>query len=662
MLHRSKVGYDGGLAANAPQNMTNTETSPARPGDGAAAHSHPSRSGRRLAILSVGALGIVYGDIGTSPLYAMREALNATGAPISETSVFGILSLVFWTLTLVVAIKYVVIVLRANNRGEGGILAVAALILQDRSVTPRLARTVIALAIAGAALFYGDCLLTPAISVLSAVEGISVAAPQLHALIVPITIVILIGLFLVQGHGTGRVGALFGPIMAVWFVVLGTLGVVEVASNPLVLGALDPRYGVFFLLDHTAIGLVVLAAVFLAVTGAEALYADMGHFGRQPMRLAWFALVLPGLVLNYFGQGALLLRDPTAIANPFYLLAPDWAHLPMIVLSSVATVIASQAVISGAFSITRQAVQLGYLPRLEFHHTSAREIGQIYSPQVNYILLIAVLGVVLAFGSSSELAAAYGLSVSGTMVITTILVFLVAARRWKWNPFAIAAVIGPLFAIDVLFLGANMLKIPEGGWFPLLVGILLFAVMSTWRLGRAEMQRQIASGTMPLASFLNRLKPEQPVRVAGTAVYMTGNLQDVPRALLHNIKHNKVLHERVILLTAMTEGVPYVPKEERVVVESLGKRFWRVTLRYGFMQIPNVPKALALCAADGLEFDMMSTSFFLGQVSLTSGRGSALPRWRRRLFGALARNGFGATEFFRLPPNRVVEMGSQLAL
>ena len=661
-MHRSKAGYNGGLAANATQDMTNIETAPARPSDGAAAPTHPSHSGRRLAILSVGALGIVYGDIGTSPLYAMREALNATGAPISETTVFGILSLVFWTLTLVVAVKYVIIVLRADNRGEGGILAVAALIQQDRSVTPRLAKTVVALAIAGAALFYGDCLLTPAISVLSAVEGISIAAPQLHALIVPITVVILIGLFLVQGHGTGRVGALFGPIMAVWFIVLGTLGAVEIASNLSVLRALDPRYGVGFLLHHTTIGLAVLAAVFLAVTGAEALYADMGHFGRRPMRLAWFALVLPGLVLNYFGQGALLLRDPTAIANPFYLLAPEWAHMPMIVLSSIATIIASQAVISGAFSISRQAVQLGYLPRLEFHHTSAREIGQIYSPQVNYFLLIAVLGVVLAFGSSSELAAAYGLSVSGTMVITTILVCLVAARRWKWNPVLIAAIIGPLFAIDVLFLGANMLKIPEGGWFPLMVGILLYAVMSTWRLGRAEMQRQIAAGTMPLANFINRLKPEQPVRVPGTAVYMTGNLQDVPRALLHNIKHNKVLHERVVLLTAKTEGVPYVPKEERLNVESLGKRFWSVTLHYGFMQIPNVPKALRECTAEGLEFDMMSTSFFLGQVSLTSGRGSALPRWRRQLFGALARNGFGATEFFRLPPNRVVEMGSQLAL
>ena len=478
----------------------------------------------------------------------------------------------------------------------------------------------------------------------------------------PITVVILIGLFLVQGHGTGRVGALFGPIMAVWFVVLGTLGTIEIAGNLSILQALNPRYGVMFLVDHTAIGLAVLAAVFLAVTGAEALYADMGHFGRRPMRLAWFALVMPGLVLNYFGQGALLLRDPTAISNPFYLLAPDWAHIPMVVLSSVATVIASQAVISGAFSITRQAVQLGYLPRLEFRHTSAREIGQIYSPQVNWFLLVAVIGVVLAFGSSSALAAAYGLSVSGTMVITTSLVFLVATRRWKWNPVAIAAIIGPLFAIDVLFLGANMLKIPEGGWFPLTVGILLYAVMSTWRLGRAEMHRQIAAGTMPLANFLNRLKPEQPVRVPGTAVYMTGNPQDVPRALLHNIKHNKVLHERVVLLTAMTEGVPIVPRDERITVEPLGKRFWRVTVRYGFTQIPNVPKALALCADEGLEFDMMSTSFFLGHVALTPGKGSALPRWRRQLFGALARNGFGATEFFRLPPNRVVEMGSQLAL
>jgi len=642
--------------------MTATDPATGRPGDGAAAPVHASSSGRRLAALSVGALGIVYGDIGTSPLYALREALNATGTGITETSVFGVLSLVFWALTLVVAIKYVIIVLRADNRGEGGILAVAALILQDRGLAPRLTKIVIALAIAGAALFYGDCLLTPAISVLSAVEGLSIAAPRLHALIVPATVVILIALFLVQARGTGRVGALFGPIMAVWFVVLGTLGTIEIAGNPAVLRALDPRYGAAFLVRHAPVGLAVLAAVFLAVTGAEALYADMGHIGRRPMRLAWFALVMPGLVLNYFGQGALLLRDPSAIANPFYLLGPEWARLPMVGLAAVATVIASQAVISGAFSITRQAVQLGYLPRLEFRHTSASEIGQIYSPQVNWFLLAAAIGVVLAFGSSSELAAAYGLSVSGTMVITTLLVFMVAMRRWKWNPVAIAAIIGPLFAVDAMFLGANMLKIPEGGWFPLLVGILLYAVMSTWRLGRAEMQRQIASGTMPLSTFLHRLKPEHPVRVPGTAVYMTGNLQDVPRALLHNIKHNKVLHERVVLLTVATEGVPIVPRDERIQVEPLGKRFWRVTLRYGFMQIPNVPRALSRAVAEGLEFDMMSTSFFLGHVALTQGGGSALPRWRRQLFGTLARNGFGATEFFRLPPNRVVEMGSQLAL
>ncbi len=642
--------------------MTNSDPATGRRTDGAAAHIQSNPSARRLAILSVGALGIVYGDIGTSPLYAMREALNATGTAISETSVFGILSLVFWALTLVVAVKYVIIVLRADNRGEGGILAVAALILQDRRLAPRMTKTVIALAIAGAALFYGDCLLTPAISVLSAVEGISIAAPRLHALIVPATVIILIALFLVQARGTGRVGALFGPIMALWFIVLGTLGTIEIAGNLSVLRALDPRYGAAFLLHHTPIGLAVLAAVFLAVTGAEALYADMGHFGRRPMRIAWFVLVMPGLVLNYFGQGALLLRDPAAIENPFFLLGPEWTRLPMVGLAAIATVIASQAVISGAFSITRQAVQLGYLPRLEFRHTSASEIGQIYSPQVNFILLVAVIGVVLAFGSSSELAAAYGLSVSGTMVITTLLVFLVVARRWQWNPVAIAAIIGPLFAIDVLFLGANMLKIPEGGWFPLLVGILLYALMSTWRVGRAEMQRQIAAGTMPLSTFLNRLKPEHPVRVPGTAVYMTGNLQDVPRALLHNIKHNKVLHERVVLLTVTTEGVPIVPREDRIAVEPLGKRFWRVTLRYGFMQIPNVPRALGRAVAEGLEFDMMSTSFFLGHVALTPGGGSALPRWRRQLFGALARNGFGATEFFRLPPNRVVEMGSQLAL
>ncbi|MEX0807618.1 MAG: potassium transporter Kup [Dongiaceae bacterium] len=640
--------------------MTSPDLNGGRSNDAPSASTHAERHTQRLPILALGALGIVYGDIGTSPLYALREALRATDAPVSETSVFGVLSLVFWSLLLVVTVKYIVIVLRADNRGEGGILAVGALIQQDATLSRRVGAGVVALSIAGAALFYGDCLLTPAISVLSAVEGLTVSAPALHVLVVPVTIAILIALFLVQSRGTGRVGAFFGPIMALWFTVLGTLGAIEIAGNPAVLAAIDPRYGIVFLAHHTTVGLVVLAAVFLAVTGAEALYADMGHFGRVPMRLAWFVVVMPALLLNYFGQGALLLREPDAIANPFFLLGPEWSRLPLVVLASAATVIASQAVISGAFSITRQAVQLGYLPRLEFRHTSAHQIGQIYSPQVNYALLIAVIAVVLAFGSSSALAAAYGLSVSATMVITTMLVVIVARRCWNWGPIAIAGILGLLFAIDAVFLVANAVKIPEGGWFPLCIALLLYVTMTTWRRGRAELAHRIAADGMKIETFIAHLNPERPVRVPGTAVYMTGTPDEVPRALLHNMKHNKVLHERVVLLTVSTKGVPKVPAAERVAVEQLGKRFYRVRVSYGFMQTPNVPRALELCREHGLEFDMMETSFFLARVALNPGR--AMPRWRQQLFAALARNGFGATEFFRLPPNRVVELGSQITL
>ncbi|MDZ4738158.1 MAG: potassium transporter Kup [Rhodospirillaceae bacterium] len=640
--------------------MTSPDLNDGRHDDAPSASTHVEPHRQRLPILAVGALGIVYGDIGTSPLYALREALRATDTPVSETSVFGLLSLIFWSLLLVVTVKYIVIVLRADNRGEGGILAVGALILQDATLSRRFGAGVVALSIAGAALFYGDCLLTPAISVLSAVEGLTVSAPDYHVLVVPVTIAILIALFLAQSRGTGRVGAFFGPIMALWFTVLGTLGAIEIAGNPAVLAAIDPRYGIVFLAHHTTVGLVVLAAVFLAVTGAEALYADMGHFGRVPMRLAWFVVVMPALLLNYFGQGALLLREPDAIANPFFLLGPEWSRLPLVALASAATVIASQAVISGAFSITRQAVQLGYLPRLEFRHTSAHQIGQIYSPQVNYALLIAVIAVVLAFGSSSALAAAYGLSVSATMVITTMLVVIVARRCWNWGPLTIAGILGLLFAIDAVFLVANAVKIPEGGWFPLCIALLLYVTMTTWRRGRAELARRIAADGMKIETFVAHLNPERPVRVPGTAVYMSGTPDEVPRALLHNMKHNKVLHERVVLLTVSTKGVPKVPAAERIAVEQLGKRFYRVRVSYGFMQTPNVPRALELCREHGLEFDLMETSFFLARVALNPGR--AMPRWRQQLFAALARNGFGATEFFRLPPNRVVELGSQITL
>jgi KUP system potassium uptake protein len=616
---------------------------------------------RRLPALTIAAVGIVYGDIGTSPLYTMREAFGETGAlPIAEATVLGVLSLIFWSLLTVVTLKYVIVILRADNRGEGGILALAA--LAHRTVSSRLHHSVLVLAMFGAALLYGDGLITPAISVLSAIEGLKVATPLFEPYVVPIALGILVALFVIQSHGTGKIGLLFGPVVCLWFLVLGLLGLVQIVQAPHVLAALNPTYGFALFASHQWSAFVTLGAVFLAVTGAEALYADMGHFGRLPIRIAWLGLALPALLLNYFGQGALLLADPAAVANPFYLLAPAWALYPMVVLATWATVIASQAVISGAFSISAQAVQLGYLPRLNVRHTSAQTIGQIYIPGINWLLLAGVVLLVLGFKSSSNLAAAYGIAVSGTMAITAVLAGIVAHSRWGWPPALVAVVFGAFLAVDLTFLSANALKIFAGGWFPIALAVAVLLLMSTWRRGRELMFERLYRGAPSLRSFLASLSLHPPTRVPGTAVFLTANPDTVPRALLHNLKHNKVLHERVVTLKVATENVPRVPAPERMEVEHLGANFHRVLVRYGFMERPDVPAALRTCQLGPPEPTLMDISFFLSRETFLPSARPDLPRWRELIFIHMANAALDATRFFRLPPDRVVEVGSQVEI
>ncbi|WP_207458446.1 potassium transporter Kup [Azospirillum sp. SYSU D00513] len=621
---------------------------------------HQAGSGHRPALI-LGALGVVYGDIGTSPLYTLREAFAETGLPLDEPTVLGILSLVFWALILVVTIKYVMLIMRADNRGEGGVLAMGA--LASRGVRPGWReRSIVALAILGMALFYGDCLVTPAISVLSAVEGLKVVTPVFEPFVIPITIVVIVLLFAVQRHGTGRVGAFFGPVMLLWFSTLGILGLIQVFHWPDVLRALNPYYAMLLFGSHGFVAFMALGAVVLAVTGAEALYADMGHFGRGPIRVAWLYLVLPALLLNYFGQGALLLHEPGALENPFYHLAPSWALLPLVVLATAATVIASQAVISGAFSLTRQAVQLGYLPRREIRHTSEHEIGQVYIPRNNWLLLAGVLILVVGFGSSSNLAAAYGVSVTGAMVIDAILLAVVAWRLWKWNPLVIAGAFTAFLIIDLALFSATMLKVPQGGWFPLVVALAVFFLMSTWRQGRRLLSRRLYADALPLDMFLSRLSPQSPQRVAGTAVFMTGNPNVVPHPLLHNIKHNKVLHERVVILNVTIDDVPRVGPDRAMSVEKLGKGFFQVILHFGYLEQPNIPRSLEQCRRYGLHIDMMETSFFLGRETLIPSRRDGMPRWREPLFILLNKTALSATEFFCIPPGRVVELGTQVEI
>ena len=612
--------------------------------------------------LVVAAIGVVFGDIGTSPLYTLRECFTgAHGLPLTEANVYGILSVVFWALMIVVTLKYVTLIMRADNRGEGGIMALTALVgrgLHDRR--PRW--WLIGLGIFGAAMFYGDGMITPAISVLSAVEGLDVMAPVLKPYVVPLTLAILIGLFSIQRHGTASVGVLFGPVTSLWFLTLAALGAFEIARTPAVLAALSPAYAFVFLVGNPLAGFLSLGAVVLAVTGTEALYADMGHFGASPIRRAWLGFVLPALVLNYFGQGALIIHDPAAIKNPFYLLAPEWALLPMVVLATCATVIASQAVISGAFSLTRQAIQMGYCPRLTISHTSDRQIGQIYVPFINWTLLGAVMALVVGFQSSSNLAAAYGIAVTMALTIDTLLIYVVLTRLWRWNRIAALAIVVPLLTIDVAFLSSNALKIPQGGWFPIAIGVIAFTLLTTWKRGRAILLDRLMRETMPLDVFISSIAASPPLRVPGTAVFLTSTEGRVPQALLHNLKHNKVLHERVVLLTVKTRDIPRVPIAERLKIEELGCNFRRLEAHYGFMEDQDIPALLEECGRRGMVFDMMETSFFVSRETLIPTVAPGMALWREKIFVSMSKNATKATEYFKIPTNRVVELGTQIEL
>lgn len=620
--------------------------------------------GRQLFMLSLTALGVVYGDIGTSPLYALRECfLGLHRYPPTEVNILGVLSLIFWALVLIVSVKYLVFVMRADNRGEGGILALLALLKPWRSQPGRHRTMLAALGLFGAALLYGDGVITPAISVLSAVEGLTVATPVLNAYVLPATITILVILFLLQKRGTARVGALFGPVMVVWFLVIALLGIRGILLDPHVITAITPIHAVRFFQSNGWAGFQVLGGVFLVVTGSEALYADMGHFGRAPIRSAWFCLVFPALLLNYFGQGALLLTNPAELTQPFYHLAPRWALYPLVLLSTMATIIASQAMISGVFSLTRQAVQLGLSPRMRIIQTSSEEIGQIYIPSVNWALMAAVMGVVLGFRTSGGLAVAYGVAVTTTMVVTTLLAFFVMRELWRWHPGTALLVTVLFLVVDLSFFGANMLKIREGGWFPLAAGGMVFIALSTWRRGREILAERLQGGVGSLDAFLAGIAENPPPRVPGTAVFMTGGHTGTPPMLPHHLTHNQMLHEQVVLLTVATEEVPRVPAAERIEVVLLPEGFARVILHYGYMQSPNVPVALRECEPFGLRVDLERTTFYLGRETLIPTREiKGMSLWREKLFALMSRNSLQATAFFNIPPERVVELGQQVEI
>ena len=615
--------------------------------------------------LTLAALGVVFGDIGTSPLYAVKETFSpAHGIPLTPASIFGGLSTIFWSLVIVVSLKYVVLVMRADNRGEGGTMALLALAANALKERPRMRDVVVLLGLLGAALFLGETVMTPATSVVSAIEGLQVGTPLFKRWVLPIAVVVLIGLFALQRLGTAKVGAVFGPVCLLWFVALGAVGLWNIWLNPAVLAAVDPRHAYAFLTSHALASFVVLGAVLLAFTGTESLYADMGHFGKRPIRIGWFAVVLPALVLNYFGQGALLIANPSAIDNPFYHAFPGWALYPMVALATTAAVIASQASITGASSLIRQAVQLGYLPRFNIVQTSARAYGQIYIPALNWFLLVMVLAAVLGFGSSSALAHAYGVALTGTMLVTTILTFFVIRYAWHYPLWLCIFATGFFFAIDLAFFGSAMLKVPHGGWFPLAVGAGVFVIMTTWRRGREVMFQRLNDSAVPLGPFLESLFKEPPNRVDGTAIFLTATPEATPHALLHNLNHNKVLHERVVFLTVEIRDVPWVSFEERATVERLGHGCWRVRLRYGFMNRPDVMRALDVCGSFGLEFDMMQTSFFLSRQQVVPGSGgpSTMARWRERMFATMARNAGNVTDYFGIPTNRVIELGTRVEI
>jgi KUP system potassium uptake protein len=659
--------------ASAPASPTDrrtpggSSTAPSEPTAAPHARGHldPNPVGRRLAILTLTALGVVYGDIGTSPLYTMRETFNPEyGLSATPETVYGILSLVFWSLVLVVVVKYLVFILRADNQGEGGVLAMLALVLQrkHRADDRRLRAVLIILGVFGTALLYGDGVITPAISVLGAMEGLEIATPRLQPFVVSATVAVLLALFLVQKRGTAGIGKAFGPITLAWFLVIGTLGLVEVTRAPGIFAAMNPWHGVRFFALHGSRGFHVLGAVFLAVTGAEALYADIGHFGKKPIRLAFFALVLPALLLNYFGQGALLLRQPAAIANPFYLLAPRWFLYPLLVIATMAAIVASQALISGAFSLARQSVQLGFSPRLTIVHTSEKEYGQIYVPEINAVLMLGTIAIVLGFRSSGALGAAYGIAVTGTMAITTLLFAVVARTRWQWPLWRVLALAAFFLTFDLAFLGANALKIERGGWVPLVIALGILILMTTWKRGREILATLMHQASMPLDMLLGGLDTKGIPRVGGTAVFLTSDQEGAPVVLLHHLKHNKVLHRQVVLLSILSADVPEVDDAARMQVAPLEHGFFRIVATYGFMETPNVPAILAAAEVHGIRARPLETTYYLGRERIIASGPARMMRWRKTLFGFMARNARSATEFFGIPPNRVVELGAQIEL
>ncbi len=636
--------------------MMTSNAVPAENGAGEGNHAKPG-----FWILFVGSIGVVYGDIGTSPLYALREALHAArDGGLAANEIIGIVSLLIWTLVLIVSLKYVVLILRADNRGEGGTLSLVALTQQ---AIGRRTTAILALGVLGTALFFGDAIITPAISVLSAVEGLKLVAPGFEQFILPLTLAIIFGIFWVQHKGTGRVSALFGPITLVWFVVMAVLGLLHIGDEPAILYAANPAYAVGFMTEHGWASIPVMGSVFLAVTGAEALYADMGHFGRKPISRAWGVVVFPALTASYLGQGALVLSHPEAVENPFFLLAPDWFLLPLVLLATAATVIASQAVISGAFSMCQQAVQMGLLPRLEIRHTSETQVGQIYMPQVNRILFVGVVALVLSFQTSSALASAYGIAVTGTMVITTLLAAVVFARNWKWPLWLVAAVCVPLLALEAVFLGANLVKVADGGWMPLVLAGVIIVMIWTWLRGTAYVLKKSRAGSIPMETLITSVTDSPRLHPApGTAVFLTSDPETAPAALTHNLKHNHVLHARNLIVTVTVADTPYVTDAERVSVEKLGPRFSRIRLSFGYMEEPNVPRALKLAGKHGEKFDIMTTSFFLNHRSFRSARNEGLPFWQEGLYITMTKSATNASDFYRLPVNRVIELGQQLTI
>ena len=617
----------------------------------------------QLNTLILSAIGVVFGDIGTSPLYAIKEVFHG-GLPIDEFHVLGVLSLIFWSLTLVVTTKYAIFIMRADNKGEGGIMALMALALQGSKDSPQKMRFIVTIGLLGASLFYGDSVITPAISVLSAVEGLQIIAPDLEHYVLPITITVLAALFLIQSQGTGQVGKLFAPVMCFWFATLGGLGLINILDQPGVIQAINPYYALHLLLELGWKGFVIMGAVVLSITGAEALYADMGHFGLKPIRFAWFGFVFPALLLNYFGQGALLIQNPAAIENPFYLLAPEWALYPMLVLATLATVIASQAVISGAFSVTRQAILLGYCPRMHIRHTSGDEMGQVYLPAVNWLLMLAVFILVLSFQSSSALASAYGIAVTGTMIVDTVLAFIVIQALWRWNKFTSITFLSTFLVIDFLFLSSNSLKIPTGGWLPLAIGSLLFLILSTWITGRRLLARNMDEKRVMFEDLEQRMPVKQLKTVPGTAIYLAKNLHGVPQVLLHNLTHNHVVHEQMIVLTIVTKEEPYVDEDQRVKIRVFGEngQFFRVKMYFGFQEEPDMRRALRLCEHEGLEINPKTASFFIASETLFFRRHCPMPKWQRALFRFLYHNASSAIEYFKIPVDRVVELGIRIEL